>query len=326
MRSLSAAMVTGGAGFLGSWIVETLRNQGLRTTVLDDLSTGSAEHIDVSDLIVADVRATKVDQIIEERGIDVVFHLATPAYVPPSLRWPLHDLEGNVVTILALLECLRKLKRPPLVVYASSAAVYGEGQGVPITEEHEIRPISPYGVSKSAAEQYLRLYSELYGIPALSVRLFSLYGPRQRKQVIYDLLQRAFSGERPLTVLGSPKVSRDFVFVKDAARAFLTLARRAPARGEAYNIGSGKPTSLGELVTVLLHEAHLKVPVRFTGEVRAGDPLRWEADPRKARALGVHCATPLNEGIRSTTQWFLETLGPSAAAIREHAKPETVVA
>jgi nucleoside-diphosphate-sugar epimerase len=127
-------------------------------------------------------------------------------------------------------------------------------------------------------------------------------------------------------VLGSPQVSRDFVFVKDAAQAFLALARRAPARGEAYNIASGKPTTLGELVTLLLREAHLNVPVRFTGEVRAGDPLRWEGDARKARALGVDCATPLTEGIRCTAQWFLETLGPSAAAMSQHAKPETVVA
>jgi UDP-glucose 4-epimerase len=330
VRPLRAALITGGAGFLGSWIVETVENEGLRTTVIDDLSTGSTANLNVSELIVADVREANFEEILDTRAIDVVFHLATPAYVPPSLRWPVHDLERNVVGTLALLEGVRKSKHPPLVVYASSAAVYGEGETMPMAENHLIRPVSPYGVSKLAAEHYVRLYSELYGIPTLSARLFSLYGPRQRKQVVYDLMSRAFNGERPLTVLGSAHVSRDFVFVKDAARAILALARRAPARGEAYNIASGKPTSLGKLIAMLIQEIGLQIPVRFTGDVRTGDPLHWEGDPRKAQALGAVCATPLIEGIRATAQWYLETHRPSASAsasaLSSHAKSNTVTA
>jgi UDP-glucose 4-epimerase len=198
---------------------------------------------------------------------------------------------------------------------------------MPMAEDHVLRPVSPYGVSKLAAENYVRLFSELYGFPALSVRMFSLYGPRQRKQVVYDLLRRALNGERPLTVLGSAQVTRDFVFVKDAAEALVALARSAPARGEAYNVASGISTSLGELVALVVQEIGLPIPVRFTGDVRAGDPLHWEGDPQKARALGANCSTPLIDGIRCTTQWYRQVHAPSAPArISEHTQFEPTFA
>jgi UDP-glucose 4-epimerase len=315
VREVKRALVVGGAGFIGSRVVRTLLDQGVRTTVIDDLSSGTERRVDNAELIVADIREARLEEIMRERRIDAVFHLANAAYVPPSVQWPVDDLQRNAVTTLAVLEGVRRLDEPALVVYASSAAVYGEAQHMPMREDHPIQPKSPYGVSKFASEQYLRLYSNLYGIPSLSVRLFSIYGPGQRKQVVYDLMHRAFGGQDPLTVLGSPDVSRDLVFVEDAARAFVTLARAAPAGGEAYNIASGTPTTLAALVSTLLSVAALDVPVRFTGDVRPGDPLHWEGDPTRAVALGVRCDTPLADGIRRTAEWFLEEGGRQAATI-----------
>lgn len=313
---MKRALVVGGAGFIGSRLVGILRNQRVQTTVIDDLSTGDERRVEGTELIVSDIRAANLEAILRERQIDTVFHLANAAYVPPSLQWPIDDLQRNTVTTLAVLEGVRRLEPPPLLVYASSAAVYGDAQQVPMSEEHPIQPKSPYGVSKFASEQYLRLYSSLYAIPSLSVRLFSIYGPGQRKQVVYDLLFRALGGEDPLTILGSADVSRDLVFVEDAARAFVTLASAAPACGEAYNIASGTPTTLATLVSTLLWATGLNVPVRFTGQVRPGDPLHWEGDPSRARALGVHCDTPLEDGIRRTAEWFLEAIGRPAVATR----------
>jgi UDP-glucose 4-epimerase len=139
------------------------------------------------------------------------------------------------------------------------------------------------------------------------VRPFSIYGPRQRKLVVYDLLTRLHGGERPLRMLGSPEVSRDFVFVEDAARGLVALARSAHGTGEAYNLASGRSTSLGELATTLGEIAGVEADVEFTGQVRAGDPLHWTGDPQRARALGVRCDTPLEEGLRRTAEWFVAT-------------------
>jgi UDP-glucose 4-epimerase len=306
VRSLNRALVVGGAGFFGSWLVETLLEQGVATTVVDERIEAGSRLPSDAELIEGDVADLDLHAILAGRGIDAVFQLAGSGSVPQTLLRPLDDLRRNVATTLAVLEAARHATTPPLVAFVSSAAVYGEGKRMPMPEDHPLAPVSPYGISKLAAERYVSLYSDLYGIPAFSARPFSLYGPRQRKLVVYDLLTRAFDSESRLTVLGSPDVSRDFVFVRDAARALVTLARAAPANGEAYNVASGKPTTLGELAATLLEVAALSSIPAFTGTVRPGDPLHWEGDPTRALSLGARCDTSLREGLRSTVKWFVQ--------------------
>lgn len=303
MRRLNRALVVGGAGFFGSWLVETLVAEGVETTVLDegpgaDLPTNA-------DVLDGDVVDIDLLSILDGRKIDAVFHLAGSGAVPQTLLHPIDDLHRNTTTTLAVLEAVRHSERRPLVAYVSSAAVYGEGERMPMREDHPMNPVSPYGISKLASERYVSLYSDLYEIPAFSARPFSLYGPRQRKLVVYDLLTRALDGEIPLTVLGSAEITRDFVFVDDAARALVTLARAVPARGEAYNVASGRPTALGDLVATLLEVAGLPAGARFTGTVRPGDPLRWEGDPARAQEFGARCEMPLDEGLRRTAEWVM---------------------
>lgn len=305
MRRLRRALVVGGAGFLGSWVVETLLGHGVETTVLDRLSTHAGYLVDGADVVVGDVMHVDVTGLLDERGIDTVFHLAGTPTVPPSLARPLDDLNRNAGTTLAVLEGARQAAEPPLVALASSAAVYGEGLHMPMNEDHPLAPVSPYGVSKLAAETYVRVYARLYGLSTFAVRPFSLYGPRQRKLVVYDLLSRALDGESPLVIRGSADVSRDFVYAGDCARALVTLAGRAPARGEAYNIASGRGTPLGELAPALLEAAGIEPEIRFTGNVRPGDPLRWEGDPTRATSLGAAFDTPLREGLRETARWVV---------------------
>lgn len=314
MRGVGHALVVGGAGFVGGWLVERLVGEGIETTVLDR-SAGSKGDLGGVEVIAEDVLRVDVQGVVEERGIDTVFHLAGTPSVPPSLTRPTEDLERNAGTTLSVLEGVRRARRPPLVAFVSSAAVYGDGRRMPMSEDHPLRPVSPYGVSKLAAETYVRLYAQLYGIPTFSVRPFSLYGPRQEKLVVYDLLHRALDGEDPLVVGGSPDVSRDFVFVKDCVGALLVLARYAPAQGEAYNIASGTGTPLGTLVPLLLQAAGLEAAVEFTGTVRPGDPLRWEGDPTAARALGAIFGTTLADGLRQTAEWFLAS-GRQPAAMQ----------
>jgi UDP-glucose 4-epimerase len=275
--------------------------EGIEVTVLDH-RTGDDLPASVGflhgDAIDYDIAAT-----LDSRRIDAVFQLAGSGVVPQTLLRPLDDLRRNTATTLAVLESAKAAEHAPLVCFVSSAAVYGEGESMPMAEDHPLHPVSPYGISKLAAEKYVALYSHLYAIPAFSVRPFSLYGPRQTKLVVYDLLTRALDGESPLTVIGSADVSRDFVFIADAAAALVTLARSAPAAGEAYNIASGRPATLGELVATLLDVVGLTSGVRFTGQVRPGDPLHWDGDPARAAALGAVCATTLHDGLRLTAEW-----------------------
>jgi UDP-glucose 4-epimerase len=213
----------------------------------------------------------------------------------------------NAATTVAVLDAARRASPQPLVAYVSSAAVYGEGIRMPMDEEHPLAPLSPYGISKLAAERYVAHYVAMYGLEAFCVRPFSLYGPRQRKLVVYDLMQRVLDGESPLTIDAPAEVSRDFVYVEDAAAALVTLAGNAPARGEAYNIASGRPTSLRELAEEIVSACGLDIAVEFTGNLRPGDPQRWDGDASRACALGADFGTPLDEGLRRTAAWLVET-------------------
>lgn len=313
MRCVTRALVVGGAGFFGSWLVDVLRGEGMRVLVVDTGLQSSTESG-----IAADVRNIDLVPELDDAEVDAVFQLAGTGTVPESLADPVGDLERNVATTIAVLEAARRARRPPVVCVVSSAAVYGEGRTLPMSEDHPLDPVSPYGLSKLAAESYARLYTRLYGVPTLLIRPFSLYGPRQRKLVVHDLLVRALSGEQPLRVAGVADLSRDFVFVEDAAHALVTLARSAPAEGEAYNIASGVETTLAELVETVLRAADAGSEFEFTGTVRPGDPMRWVGDPRRAATLGAVCPTPLEVGLRGTARWLRNTGGthpPSTESI-----------
>jgi UDP-glucose 4-epimerase len=301
VRSLRHAVVVGGAGFFGSWLVDVLLADSVAVTVLDPRSGNENS---LAEKIAAEVESVNLAALVDERQSDVVFQMAGTGLVPLSVSKPLDDLGRNTATTLAALEEVRASSSRPRVVFVSSAAVYGEGQRMPMDESHPLEPVSPYGVSKLAAEHYVRVYARMHGIDGLSVRPFSLYGPRQRKLVVHDLLSRILDGEDPLVVAGSPEVTRDFVFVEDAARALAVLARNAPARGEAYNLASGEPVSLGTLVEELAAAAGRSPEVRFTDKLRPGDPLRWDGDPSAAAALGVELQTTLRDGLRWTAAWL----------------------
>jgi UDP-glucose 4-epimerase len=301
VRSLRHAVVVGGAGFFGSWLVDMLLADGVAVTVLDPRSGNENSR---AERIAAELESLNLAALVDERQSDVVFQMAGTGLVPLSVSQPLGDLGRNTATTLAALEEVRASSSRPRVVFVSSAAVYGEGRRMPMDESHPLEPVSPYGVSKLAAEHYVRVYARMHGFEGLSVRPFSLYGPRQRKLVVHDLLTRLLDGEDPLVVAGRADITRDFVFVEDAARALAVLARNASGRGEAYNLASGEPVSLGTLVEELAAAAGRSPEVRFTDKLRPGDPLRWDGDPSAAAALGVELRTTLRDGLRRTAAWL----------------------
>jgi UDP-glucose 4-epimerase len=301
------ALVTGGAGFIGSHVVERLVHDGTRVTVVDDLSTGRLENL-------AGVR-TQIEfqdrplaALLDEPRFlldhDVIFHLAANAYIPPSVEDPEFDFRLNLATTFRLLEVLRGAEVRPRLVNTSSAAVYGDPQRLPIHESDPTVPISPYGVGKLAAERYVAVYSRLYGIAASSVRLFSVYGPRQRKQVVYDLIHRLAADPSRLEVIGDGTQERDFAFVADVAAAIVLVARAAPGAGEVYNVASGNTHSIADVVSAICSAMELDPEIAYTGALRPGDAERWSVDTTALGELGHQPGTSLVEGLRATWDWY----------------------
>jgi len=308
MSAPRPVLVTGGAGFIGSHLVEALVARGDRVTVIDNLATGARENLaQVAGAF--EWRLASLGQMLRAGDLDVaaydvIFHLAANPYIPPSVEKPAYDYDANLHTTFLLLEALRQAGRRPMLVNTSSAAVYGNPARLPIRETDPTVPISPYGVSKLGAERYVAVFSELYGLRAVSLRLFSVYGPRQRKQVVFDLLTRLRAEPTQLEVLGDGSQARDFCYVGDVVQAMLLMTERAPARGEAYNVAHGQAYTIADLVRTLAQVCGLEPAIRYTGHIRPGDAERWEVDISALAALGYVPHTALPAGLSAIRDWF----------------------
>jgi UDP-glucose 4-epimerase len=310
-------LVTGGAGFIGSHIVDAVLGRGDEVMVVDDLSTGREENVREAigrgiTLFVGDIRdAGFVDALLRRERPEVVFHLAAQIDVRVSVSNPALDAEVNVAGTINLLEAARSSGVRRFVYASTGGAIYGEGE-LPFAEDAPIRPLSPYGQSKYAGEGYCDLYRRVHGSSTVNLRFANIYGPRQdplgEGGVIAIFGGKLFSGERPV-VYGDGHQTRDYVYVGDVARAAL-IASESDAHG-AYNIGRGEEVSVLELVERVREVGRelgfpegSSLEPEFAPE-RKGEVRRSALDPTKARAeLGFAAETPLDEGLRRT----LETL------------------
>jgi len=311
-------LVTGGAGFIGSHIVEELLRRGDTVRVLDNFSSGTRDNLKTLrgnlEILEGDLRDAGTVQAAV-RDVELVFHLAAFISVPESMLDPETCFAVNVGGTVSLLEAARKAGVRK-VVLSSSTAVYGDTDVFPTTEETPLRPLSPYALSKQVNELYARLYTRTLGLPVTALRYFNVYGPRQRPDSDYAaaipiFVRRLVAGE-PIIIYGDGKQSRDFIFVKDVVRANL-LAAESDAAGEAFNICSGHETSLldllEELSEVSPHQPEaspraLSRAVRFEAP-RAGDIYRSAGSPEKAAgALGFRAGTSLGKGLAQTVEWM----------------------
>jgi UDP-glucose 4-epimerase len=303
------ALVTGGAGFIGSHLVEALVARGDDVTVIDDCRNGSQENLaSVTGriaLVDADVLTTDLTSYV---NTDVVFHLAGTAYVPPSVDDPIMDFRATAEATLRVLEAVRHSDARPKVVYTSSAAIYGDPAVLPITEDLPPAPVSPYGLHKYAAEQEVRLFAQLYGMRTASARLFSVYGPRQRKQIIFDVVRKIHANRNRIEAFGDGTQVRDFVYVGDVVGALLTIVENAPMRGDIYNVASGAGVTTARLIGLIAEALEADPEVAWTGDVRPGDPHKWLASVAKLRSIGYEPRVPLVEGIAATVRWIEELM------------------
>jgi len=298
-------LVTGGAGFIGSHIADTLLQAGADVAVIDNLSTGRLENLPAGvTLYREDIRAAACEEIFAKEKPEYVIHQAAQANVGKSLADPAEDASVNVAGTINLLEnCRRSGIRK--IVYASSAAVYGDPERLPLTEDAACRPLSPYGVSKLTAEYYLAVYAANYGLRYTALRYANIYGPRQAREgeggVITIFIDDLLAG-RNLTVYGDGEQTRDFVYVGDVAAAnFLALTR---GDNGIFNIGSGGSIALNRLADELSKASGITPKIERQAP-RPGD-IRHSclANGKAAAELGWQPRTGLAAGLRLTVASF----------------------
>ncbi len=302
------ALVTGGAGFIGSHIGARLCAAGIDVVAFDDLSTGKRENLAGIDarLVVGDVR-DRAALGAAMAGCDLVFHEAAVVSVPKSVEDPQLSHDVNIQgTLNVLLEArARGVKR---VVFAGSAAIYGEEPTLPKHEGMLPAPISPYGVEKITGELYLKAWPKLYGVETVTLRYFNVFGPRQDPSspysgVISIFVQRALSGA-PITVFGDGLQTRDFVFVGDVAEANYLAGTVPGVSGATFNVARGEQTTLVELLAMLGRIVGRDLSPTFA-EARGGDIRYSIADVGAARAaLGWTAQVGVEDGLRKLVDWF----------------------
>ena len=287
------ALVTGGAGFIGSHLVDALVARGDDVVVLDDFSTGRREHVNASaTLLEHDVRTPFVTDA------EVVFHLAAQADVGTSMERPAFDAEVNVVGTVNTLEAARAAGAH-LVFSSTGGAIYGDVEE-PAREESPLLPVSAYGLAKRSAEVYVDGWNRVFGSAHVVLRFANVYGPRQSAAleggVIAIFLER-LAADRPTAIFGDGTITRDFVHVDDVVRALLLAAGH---RGGVFNVGTGVETSISELHAVCQRAVGVEAPPNLEPP-RAGDAQRSVLDPsRAARELGFTASVTLADGIAAT--------------------------
>jgi len=316
---MATYLVTGGAGFIGSNIVDELLKRGARVRVLDNFSTGREDNVQEFasrvDLIRGDVRdEDAVDRAV--KGVDYVLHQAALASVPRSIADPTSNNQVNAQGTLNLLLAAKKhgVKR---LVYASSSSVYGDSEELPKVETMIPNPKSPYAVAKLAAEYYCRVFGELYGVPTVSLRYFNVFGPRQdpnsQYSAVIPLFVKALLEGKSPNIYGDGEQSRDFTFISNVVNANLLACEANVTGARVYNIACGGRYTLNQLFAALRERIGGDVEPVY-GPPRAGDVKHSMAGiERIQRELGYQVGTSFEEGIDRTVQWYqtvgLKTLG-----------------
>jgi UDP-glucose 4-epimerase len=309
------ALVTGGAGFIGSALVDRLLAEGHRVDVVDDLSAGSLANLadarrssdGHATFHQLDIRSPDLIELMNRCRPEVIFHLAAQADVRVSVADPLVDADVNILGSLRVAEAARSSGARKVVFASSGGAIYGEvdPSDLPVKESHPQRPLSPYGVSKKAVGDYLYAYRQLHDLEFTALALANVYGPRQDAQgdagVVGLFAGRLLSGQ-PCTIFGDGSQTRDFVYVDDVVDAFARAAQRGG--GLLLNVGTGTETSLNRLYRVMADNAGVERPAVFAPP-RLGELARSCLHPGRA---GIHLGwkpwTTLEEGTAATLDWF----------------------
>jgi UDP-glucose 4-epimerase len=313
-EAVSTFMVTGGGGFIGSHLCDRLLAEGKKVVAVDDLSSGR-----IANLVEArgygqqftlhnmDIRLDELRTIFDRHSPEVVMHLAAQASVPASVADPIHDARVNVMGLLNVLECAAATGTRKVVFAASGGTLYGEPKTVPVKESarNRARPISPYGISKAIALDYLDYFRRTRGLDFAALALANIYGPRQdpfgEAGVIAIFASKMLAGETP-TIFGDGEQTRDFVFVDDTVHAFSLAAERGT--GVVLNVGTGVETSINRIYELMAGVVQFEKPPQY-GPLREGDLRRNALNPAAAeKEIAWRPWTSLEEGLKATVDSF----------------------
>src|SRR3989338_1351079 len=299
-------LVTGGAGFIGSHIVDAYLQEGHEVSIIDDLSSGKQENINPqAKFFKIDVGATEVEDIFKQGRFDVVNHHAAQMDVRKSVADPIFDARVNILGSLKLLQNCVKYKVKKFIFASTGGAIYGEQEKFPAPESHPTKPLSPYGVSKLAVEHYLFFYKMTYNMSSIILRYANVYGPRQDPHgeagVLAIFAQKLLRGEQPV-INGDGMQSRDFIYVGDVVRAnVLALSCNG---GGVFNIGSSRETTIKQLFKELADIAVVKFQEKY-GPPKNGEQRRSVIDFKHAqKVLGWSPQVSLEEGLGKTVDYF----------------------
>ena len=309
-------LVTGGAGFIGSHLVDALLAEGHDVYVVDDVSKGKISNLDDArrkgriKFHRFDIRSDGVAEIFAQAEPEVVFNLAAQASVPASVADPLKDAMVNVIGLLRVLDGCVKAGVRKIVHTSSGGAMYGRQKSIPVKETAHGRPESPYGITKRVGDDYLHFFKNEHHLDFTSMALANVYGPRQdasgESSVVAIFSTLMARGSAP-TINGTGDDTRDYVYVEDVADAFVRAANSGS--GQTINIGTGRETSVNELYALMKEVSGYSGDVNY-GPARPGDVPRSALDVEKAhKLLDWRAVTPLKDGLRRTIEWFRPELG-----------------
>ncbi len=302
-------LVTGGAGFIGSHIVDRFVQEGYEVAVVDNLSTGKRRHVNrAAKFYRTDIRSWWLERVFRRERPVIVCHQAAQMDVRRSVQAPMFDAETNILGTLNVLRHAIKYGVRKVLFASSGGAVYGEPEKLPVAEDHPVRPASPYGISKAVGDEYLRYFRDADGLEFVSLRYANVYGPRQdpygEAGVVGIFTQKMLLGEQPI-INGNGRQTRDFVYVDDVVEANVAALNKA-AHG-IYNVGTGKETSVNELFSLLaglinpaIREVH--------GPAKKGEQQRIALDSSKFhRELDWEPKVSLKDGLARTVEYYRQT-------------------
>jgi UDP-glucose 4-epimerase len=301
-------LVTGGAGFIGSHVADGFRAHVHEVAVVDNLSAGNRANLDPAvKLYQRDIRDPDLEDVFEDFQPDVVDHHAAQSNVPASVSDPVHDASVNVLGTLNLVHFSTRYNVKKFIYVSSGGAMYGEPDPelLPVKENAPVRPLSPYGASKQAAEAWLGVYQRTFGLDYTILRYANIYGPRQsirEEGAVVAAFATRMAADEPVTIDGNGTQTRDFVYVSDCVTA--NIAALSRGSGGAYNVGTGRETSIREIFGAMAEVSGYTHSPKF-GPARKGDVLRIVLDPGYAeRDLGWRASMPLYEGLAKTYAFF----------------------
>ena len=295
-------LITGSAGFIGRTLVRHFTRREYQVYGMDRVHAENAPLADLIEYIQTELPSPLFGEAVQRWKPDAILHCAGRASVPGAMQDPLSDFQDDPVLTYSLLASLRDLELDCAFILLSSAAVYGNPNTLPVSEDSLPAPVSAYGYHKWQSEICCREYSSLWGMKTASARIFSAYGAGLRRQVMWDITHKALT-QPEVRLQGTGRESRDFIHAQDIAQGLEAMLERAPLRGEVYNLAGGRETHIDELASLILGQLNNPISPVFSGTLPPGTPKQWCADISRIRALGFVPQVELEQGVKYFVDW-----------------------